>query len=179
MYSDLTKAEAFTLYCSGLSFRKIADILKNHPGCEKITHSTVKKWSETPNLKGATWDDRKLALQEQIEQNQNDLIVKQKVDVVKETDGIIADIIADLQAGELKFKTKDAAVYALKTIAEYNKKLKDETKRVNIEDQVTLLLEAMNDIPEVGEVLSKHWNDVYNIFQKKAKALEKDKRLGR
>ncbi len=179
MYNDMVKAEAFTYYSRGMSFRKIAEVLKNHPGCEKLTHSTIKKWSETPDFQGRLWEDRKRELDIQISESQDSMIVKKKVDVIAETDEIIAGIINDIKSGALEFKTKDAAIYSFKTIAAYNKQLKDENKRINIEDQVTLLIEAMNEVPEVGEVLSKHWGSVDKIFQQKALALAKDKRLGR
>jgi|GEM_PF-1821269 len=179
MYNDMVKAEAFTYYSRGISFRKIAEILKNHPDCETLTHSTIKKWSETPDFKGRLWEDRKRDLDLQIEEGQDSMIIKTKVDVIKETEEIMSDVIEDIKTGTLEFKTKDAAIYAFNAIAKYNKQLKDENKRINIEDQVTLLMDAMNEVPEVAEVLSKHWGDVDKIFQKKALGLAKDKRLGR
>ncbi len=176
MYDDITKSQAFVLFCQGVSFRKIAEVLSTHPGCEKITHSTIKSWSEVPDGNGRTWEDRKtecLALTDKIEKN---VIVRNRAEILKETDTVLNSILDEIRGKNLEFKTKDAAIYAFKALAEWSEKIKDKEKRISIEDQVTMLLDAMNEIPEVAEALSKHWTEINEKFQKLAREMLKKKR---
>jgi len=178
-YSEITKSEAFMLYCQGISFRQIADILKTHPGCGSITHSTIKKWSEIPDIKGQTWEDRKSEYLAVVQQTEKGTVVKQHKDIITRTNDIKDNLLKDIEAGSLTFKTKDAAIYSFLAIQKYQDKVTDQKKRITIEEQVTLFIEAMNEIPAVSEVLSNHWDEINKRFQDKARALQSKKKHGR
>jgi hypothetical protein len=170
-YSDLDKSQAFILFASGSSYRKIADIMRTHPGCEKITHTTIRDWAETPDTSGKTWEDRKRETDALVKESETSAVVRQSRDIIQEIDSIIGDIVTDIKGKGLEFKTQDAAVYALKTLLEYQDKIKDKRKRVSIEDQVRCLIDAMHEIPEVKEVIQKNWKDIYARFEAKAREL--------
>ena len=176
MYDDIAKSQAFLLFCNGVSFRRIAEILSTHPGCDSITHSTVKKWSETPDKNSLTWTERKAEYSAVVAKSEKDIVIRNRADMLNETDNILNSILTELKEKKLEFKTKDAAVYAFKALAEWSEKIKDKEKRISIEDQVTLLLDAMNEIPEVAEVLSKHWTEINTKFQQLAREMLKKKR---
>ncbi len=175
MYSDIVKSEAFILFCQGLSFRKIAEVLQSHPGCESLTHATIKKWAETPDMHGQTWSNRKSTVTRNIQVLEETSIARQHKDVLTRTEDIKDKILTDLEGNRLQFKTKAEAVYAFLAIEKWQKHIKDETKRITIEDQVSMLFDAMQEIPDVANALSKHWEDIYARFEAKAKQMLKDK----
>lgn len=176
MYSDITKSQAFLLYCNGVSFRQIAETLKTHPGCESITHSTVKKWSETPDDKGLTWADRKSEYMAVVAKTEKDIVIRTRTDVLIETDKILNSILTEIGGESLEFKTKDAAIYAFRSLADWSEKIRDKDKRISMEDQVTLIFDAMREIPAVAKVLEENWTQINVIWQKKAKELLLKKR---
>ncbi|MEJ5361114.1 MAG: hypothetical protein WHV26_03540 [Spirochaetota bacterium] len=175
MYSDIIKSEAFVLYCQGLSYRKIAEILQANPGCETITHTTIKKWAETPDISGHTWIDRRNKVTSHLQKLEEASVVRQHKDVILRTEEIKDKILSELESNNLQFKTKAEAVYAFLAIEKWQKHIKDEHKRVTIEDQVSMLFDAMQEIPEVAQAIQKHWEDIYARFQAKAKKMLKDK----
>lgn len=178
MYDNFVKSEAFVFFCQGLSLRKIADILREKPGCEKITHGTVKKWAETPDPGGRTWEERKREYLAIVETTERESVVRQHKNILEETEGIIEDVIEEIKKGKLSFKTKDAAIYALRSLVDWRERVTDKEKRVKIEDQVQLFIEAMHEIPEVSDVLSKHRDEIYRRFQKKALEMARSRRHG-
>ena len=175
MYSDVIKSEAFVLYCQGLSYRKIAEILQSNPGCESITHSTIRKWAETPDMQGQTWADRRSKVTQYLQKLEETSVVRQHKDVILRTEEIKDKILKELESDNLQFKTKAEAVYAFLAIEKWQKHIKDESKRITIEDQVSMLFDAMQEIPEVAKALTEHWEDIYARFQAKAKKMLKDK----
>lgn len=175
MYSDIVKSEAFVLFCQGLSYRKIAEILQANPGCEKITHTTIKKWAETPDMQGKTWIDRRSTVMMQLQKIEEASVARQHKDVILRTEEIKDKILAELESDSLQFKTKAEAVYAFLAIEKWQKNIKDESKRITIEDQVSMLFDAMQEIPEVAQAIQRHWEDIYTRFQAKAKLMLKDK----
>lgn len=170
-YSDLDKSHAFILYSSGLSYRRLADIMRARPGCEKITHTTIRDWAETPDASGQTWDDRKREVNALVKAGEDASVVRIRRDIIEDTGSIIDDIVDELKSKKLEFKTRDAAVYALKTMLEYQDKVKDKRKRVSIEDQVRCLIDAMHEITEVHDVIERNWSDIYRRFEMKAREL--------
>ncbi|HNX59298.1 MAG TPA: hypothetical protein PKK43_09365, partial [Spirochaetota bacterium] len=125
-------------------------------------------WAETPDESGRTWDDRKRETDVLVKESENTTIVRRNRDIIAEIDVLTDDIMTELKGKGLEFKTRDAAVYALKTLLEYQDKVKDKRKRVSIEDKVRCLLDAMYEIPEVKEVIQKNWSDIYGRFERKA-----------
>jgi len=178
-YSEFIKSEAFMLYCQGISTRQIADIIKIRPGCDKISHSTIDSWAKSPDRTGLTWEDKKHEYLAIVEQTQKGVIVNQQKDIIQRTDEIKEKLLTEIDGENLSFKTKDAAIYSLLSILKYQDKIKDQKKRITVEEQVTLFIEAMSDIPEVNEVLSKYWDEIHKRFQEKARDLQRDKQHGR
>lgn len=179
MYSEIVKSEAFILWCQGISSRRIAEHLRERPDCEKISKSTIDGWASEPDARGRTWEDKKVEYMALVEVNQQGAIVKQHIDIIAETEKIKEDLLDKIKpGGGLIFKTRDAAIYAFLAVAKYQDHVKDKKKRITIEEQVTLFIEAMNEITEVKEVLSRHWPEIDRRFQEKAAALQREKKRG-
>ncbi|HOW82569.1 MAG TPA: hypothetical protein PK573_08420 [Spirochaetota bacterium] len=177
-YSDIVKNEAFLYYCQGIPSRKIAEILRNRPDCENISHSTIDTWAKEADQKGRTWDDRKAEYLAVVEKHQAGAVVRQHLDIIQETENLKETLLNDIK-GRLDFKTKDAAVYAFLAVAKYQDRIKDKRQRITIEEQVTLFIEAMNEIPTVRDVLSQYWQEIDHIFQAKANQLQREKKRDR
>ena len=174
-YNDIIKSNAYMLYAQGYSFRQIADMLKNHPGCEKLTHTTVKSWSTEKNENGLTWEDRKKEITALIQSQETQVIIKTKQELIEESQKALSDIMSDIRSGALEFKTNDAAVYAFKALFEWQEKVVDKEKRITLEEQVSLIIESMHEIDEVSEVLKKHEKAIFEKWQEKALARIKNK----
>ncbi|MCL2154057.1 MAG: hypothetical protein FWH53_00175 [Leptospirales bacterium] len=174
-YNDIIKSNAYMLYAQGYSFRQIADILKTHPGCEKLTHNTVKSWALEKDNNGLTWDDRKKEVTDLIQKKETETVIQTKRELIEATQKALSDIMTDILSGSLGFKTKDAAVYAFKTLFEWQDKVIDKEKRITIEEQVEIVFEAMHEIAEVSEVLLKHEKAIMAKWQEKALARIKKK----
>ncbi len=175
MYDGNTKSQAFLLFCQGHSFRRIAEILRVHPGCETLTHGTVKSWAETPDEAGHTWSERRREYAALARAGEATAVARTQQEIIAETSAILDEILGEIRDGGLEFKTKDAAVYAFKALAEWQERVLDKGRRISIEDQVSLMLEAMYEIGEVAEVLSKHEKAIMAAFQEKAAAVIKEK----
>jgi len=178
-YSDIVKNEAFLYYCQGIPSRQIAEILRNRPGCENISHSTIDAWAKEADQKGRTWDDRKAEYLAVVEKHQAGAVVRQHLDIIEETENMKKEILDDLRGGDLGFKTKDAAYYSFLAIAKYQDRIKDQKKRITIEEQVALFLAAMNEIPAVHDVIEQYWPEIDTIFQAKANQLQREKKRDR
>lgn len=174
-YDDITKSNAYLLFAQGRSFRAIADMLRTHPGCEKLTHNTVKQWAETPDENGLTWGDRKKDVTAFIRKNETAAVIKTQQEVLNTAHKVLSDLIEEISTGDLEFKTKDAAIYAFKALAEWQERIIDKEKRISVEEQVEILFESMHEIPEVSGVLSKHEKAIMDKWQNKALARLKKK----
>ena len=174
-YSDIDKSDAFVLFCSGHSFHRIAEIMRVRPNCASISPNTIKSWSEQPDDKGRTWIDRKSEVDALVEVNENTTAARIKTNLVGEIEAVQAKVLEEITDGSLKFKTKDAAIYSFKSLGEWCDKIKERNKRIGVENQVQIMFESMNEIPEVKEVLSKHWKPIMNIFEYKAREILKAK----
>lgn len=170
MYNDIIKSNAYLLYAQGHSFRAIAEMLRTHPGCEKLTHNTIKSWAETPDENGLTWDDRKKEIAALMRKNEKDIVVKTQAELLESSQKALSAIMDDILYSSLDFKTKDAAVYAFKALAEWQGKVIADGKQITIEDQVEILFDAMYDIPEAAFVLSKHKKAIMDAWKLKALA---------
>jgi hypothetical protein len=175
-YNDITKSKAYMLYAQGYSFRQIADMLKTHPGCEKLTHNTVKSWALEKDDNGFTWEDRKKEVTALIQKNESNIVVKTKAELLESSQKVLASVMDEILSGSLEFKTKDAAMYAFKALAEWQGKVVAEGKQVTIEEQVEILIESMHEIPEVSAVLLKHEKAIMEIWKAKAMDKLKEKR---
>lgn len=169
-YNDITKSNAYLLYVQGHSFRAIADMLRTHPGCEKLTHNTVKSWAESQDENGLTWDDRKKEITVLMRKKESDVAVKTQTELLESSQKALSMMMDDILSSALEFKTKDAAVYAYKALAEWQERVVDKGKQIKIEDQVEILFDAMNEIPEVAAVLSKHEKAIMEAWKVKAMA---------
>ncbi|TAL31572.1 MAG: hypothetical protein EPN93_17405 [Spirochaetes bacterium] len=167
MYDAMTISQAFMLYCQGHSFRKIAEMLKSHPGCETLTHGTVKGWAEKKDETGLTWEDRRRDYTALMRAGEKQAVVRTQEQVIEETSSILNEIIDEIRSGDLEFKTKDAAVYALKALSEWQQKIVDKGKRVTVEEQMDILFEVMYEITEVSQVLLKHQEAILRKFQER------------
>ncbi|MBN2435595.1 MAG: hypothetical protein JXK07_10060 [Spirochaetes bacterium] len=179
MYSDTVKSEAFLLFCQGHSFSRIAEILSStRTGCEKIKHSTVSKWSQTPDFSGKTWTDRKREYQQLQNEAEGQAVATRHKSILDATENMITGVISDIESNSLEFKTKDAAIYAYRTLADFREKIKDKEKTVAIEDQVSLLLESFKEDEVIGPLLSERWDSIYRTFADKVEKLSMSKRHG-
>lgn len=169
-YNDITKSNAYLLYAQGHSFRAIADMLRTHPGCEKLTHNTIKSWAETADENGLTWDDRKKEVSALMRRKEDEVVAKTQAELLELSQKVLTDVLDEILNGALKFKTKDAAIYAYKTLAEWQGKVIEKGKQITIEDQVEILFDAMYEIPEVAAVLSKHEKAIMEAWKVKAMA---------
>jgi transposase len=174
-YNDITKSNAYLLYAQGHSFRAIADMLRTHPGCERLTHNTIKSWAETKDENGLSWDDRKKEVTALMRKSESAVVVKTQQEIMETARTVLSGVIEEISTGGLKFKTKDAAIYGFKALAEWLERVVDKEKRISIEEQVEILWESMHEIPEVSEVLSKHEKALMDKWQSKALARLKKK----
>jgi hypothetical protein len=139
-----------------------------HPGCDTLTHGTVKSWAETPDEAGHTWSERRREYAALARAGEATAVARTQQEIIAETSAILDDVLAEIRTSGLEFKTKAEAMYAFKALKEWQDKAIDKEKQITIEDQVTLMLEAMYEIPEVSEVLSKHEKAINKLFQEKA-----------
>jgi transposase len=173
-YNDVIKSNAFVLFSQGYSYRAIAEMMRTNPGCEKLTHGTVKSWAETPDEKGHTWNERKQEVIALMRKKESDIAVKSQAELLESSQKALTTIMDEILSGALEFKTKDAAVYAFKALAEWQGRVIAEGKQITIEEQVEILFESMYEIPEVASVLSSHEKRIMESW--KVKALERLKK---
>jgi len=164
------------LYAQGHSFRQIADMLKTHPGCEKLTHNTVKSWALEKDSNGSTWEDRKKEITALIHKNEREIVAKTKAELIEASQKVLSSVMDEILSGGLEFKTKDAAMYAFKALSEWQEKVIAVGKQITMEEQVEILFSAMYEIPEVAAVLSKHEKTIMEIWKAKAMDKLKEKR---
>ncbi len=164
-YSDLIKEQAFSLFCIGYSFAKIAKKLKieNKKECKNINSKTVKTWA-----KRFDWENEREKGKKSAIENRKQSIVNLITQVAKQTEKQIIKCLEEIDKKE--FSSKEGGIYA--TIALLNKHLELAGKNViiniNNKEDVALLLTAMQSIPELNNAIEKH----KSVIGKKLKELQ-------
>ena len=167
MYAESVKIRAYTLFISpGESPEEIARILKaDHP---RITAKTIRKWAETPDQDGMTWEDRRSSIQTEVRRSLDEQAVSTRARMKGRLETVLQKLYDDLHNEKLtpKFKTLEGAAHAIKSVAQFLVQLEDqEQDRWSSVMAAQVIMEIFTEIPEVRRVVEKHWTTIWKQIQ--------------
>lgn len=157
MYSKQVQLEAELLYLKGYSINQIVTTLqKKYP---KLSHNTVTKWATTPDQYGKTWEDYKNQTIQQARELTHKNIATRYAEIKTKAEIIKQNLEETLLANKFEIKSVENAIYAWKGLAEFILLIEEkyETKRTP-KEIVLEFLDILNTVPQIKDVLRKHWN---------------------
>lgn len=165
-YSPIIQLEAENLFLRGMNLNQIVETLKKkYP---KINYATVTKWATKPDKSGKTWEDRKMeiiASARQISHNS----AKNRYAIMKEKALIIQEgLEKTLLSKNLEVKSPEGAIYAWKTLNDFIINIEQKYEYTKTPKEIVMeFLEILNSIPQIKEVLKKHWNLVEDELRRR------------
>lgn len=169
-YSDNIKSKAFMLYAQGFSFAEIAARLKGEEGASKLTKGAIRRWAEKPDDLGRTWKDRKRDISLLVQESETEAAVRQRKELVKDSGNILSEIMDEIRSGSLEFKTKDAAIYAFKALADWQAKTLDKDSKagdMGALGVIQTMLEIFAEVPDVRAAVQLHWPHIEREIKKR------------
>ncbi len=154
-YSIDVKEKAFQLFCQGYSFQKVANILAEDG--IRVTRRTLIKWEKQYGWKVRRKEVLKDARKKIDESLSNEL---------SELDSRLSELQGDLldELKDVRVRTKEGGVAALKQLMELRKKLRGEKAiEENIDEVISLIFEIFAD----DEVLGPKLRERQDIIVKK------------
>lgn len=157
-YSDSVKIRAYALFIQGISYEETARILAKDFSIT-ITPNTVKNWAEKKDSRGGSWidyrDDTRVAARQNVEAVEKTRLVqiRDKADTLQEK--LYGQLTAE---NAPKVGSAEGGMYAWKAVAEFLIKLDQRSQEdVSIVIVVQMMLEIFAEVPEVRNVIKKHW----------------------
>jgi hypothetical protein len=156
-YTLEQREQAFILYAQGLSYDDVAAEMrqKNKKECGKIKRQTISKWG----LKYA-WERRKKRVQKEVETQVDQTIVNDKLEVIGKLKIIRNDILDDVQ--RLAFKSKEGAIYSLRTILKELGEMTGERGRYgfrgSIDRLVMIIFNVLGEDTRIAPILKEREN---------------------
>jgi hypothetical protein len=165
-YNDSIKLEAENLFHRGHNLNQIVEILKKkHP---KISYTTVEKWANTQDKKGKIWEDYKKEIIVQAREISHKSLankyaeMKQKAEIIKE------GLEQTLLSGNLQIKSIEGAIYAWKGLSEFIILIEEKYESKRTPKEIVLeFLDILNSVPQIKDVLKKHWNLVEDELKRR------------
>ncbi len=160
-YQDFIKIRAYALFIQGTTYEETARMLAKDFGIT-ITPNTIKNWAEKTDSRGGTWIDYR---------NETRTVAKQTVEVAEQARVVkIRDKADTLQeklyeqlTGENapKVGSAEGGLYAWKAVSEFLIKLdKKSQEDVSIIVVIQIMLEIFAEVPEVRNIIKKHWSHI-------------------
>lgn len=161
-HSEEIKLRGLALFLQFKNFEEIARLLKDEYSMPKLSANTVRRWAEAADSAGMTWEDiRKRVvsvMRRNVEEKTADMLAE-----IKEKSKTIEQRLYDqlVKKSAPKIKSFEGAVYAFKTLAEFNIKLEaHQNASVSPFVIVQTLLEIFNEIPRVRKAIEANWDTI-------------------
>lgn len=140
-----TKERAFSLYCQGYSFQKIADILKQEK--IKVTRRTLIKWQ-----KQFGWKIRKDNIQKDARKKIDESLSNELAELDAQLSDLQGDLLDELK--DVRVRTKEGGVAALRQLHDLRKNLRGEKAiEENIDEVIGIIFEILADDKIIGPKL--------------------------
>lgn len=161
-YNDTHKLRAYTLYLQGISYDKIAEQLRSDFSLPRLSGVTIKNWAETADIKGETWEDQRRKVRHILRQNVENVTASRMAELQAKTQTIQDSLYESLVGGKSpEIKSFEGAVYAFKTIAEFNLMLCEKhSNEVSPLLMAQAMLEIFQEIPEVKRAIKANWKKI-------------------
>lgn len=178
MYSNSIKNKAYALYLQGSNAEQISKALEDYTD-KKIAPNTIRGWIEKEDSNGETWDDQKTKIEYQVRQRIENEATTEKQQVrtrVSTLSKALFDNLVNEKAPEVK--SFEGAIYAFKALSEMSINLEDEdNERWSPVNAAHIILEELNNIPEVRKMLKKHWKKIQVGIAQKLNVATKTKEV--
>jgi len=157
------KEKAFQLFCQGYSFQKISDLLAEDK--TRVTRRTLMTWE-----KQYGWRVRKEKIQQVTRKKIDESLSNELSELDSRLSSLQDDLLCELK--EVRVRTKEGGVAALKQLMELRKNLRGEKAiEENIDEVIGLIFEIFAD----DEVLGPKLKERQDIIVKKLEIAIKKK----
>ncbi|MCL2154173.1 MAG: hypothetical protein FWH53_00770 [Leptospirales bacterium] len=160
-YNDNVKIRAYSLFIQGTSYEEAARLLSKDFAIS-ITPNTIKNWAEKKDKRGFSWADYRSDIRDVARQTVESVEKNRLVEIRDKTRTLVDsfyDQIVDDAA--LKVSSKDGALYAFKTLADFELKLEEKTKEnMSVLVIIQMVLEIFSEVPDVKRVIQKYWKQI-------------------
>ena len=156
-YDDMAKEKAFRLYVIGKSITEIAKELKSD--WPTVSKSTVAKWAKEKDVRGLSWDERRTQIAVARNNTTDSKLSVDRKKIMEQSMHIKEIIFEKMQTADVK--TLEGATFAFDKISRTILELSEaEMKNPHPMEVAQALMEAFREIPEVSEVIEKHWDEI-------------------
>ncbi|HNF17509.1 MAG TPA: hypothetical protein PK453_27875 [Leptospiraceae bacterium] len=173
MAPKLVQIDAFSLYLHHAEekekYEKITELLKEKHKNLKISVSSVRRWAETPDENGETWKDKRQSVLQEVRREKQQ-VFKSHIAEMEYKSGVLWRSIYDNLTGENapKLKSYEGAVYAAKTMMEFNMLLKQKNQdEISPAMIIDLILEIFQSDPKFCKLLKARWSFIETALQKR------------
>lgn len=156
-YKNDMREHAFILYAQGLSYQDVVTEMRKKfkKECRGLRQQTVAKWGSKYN-----WKRRRQRVQKEVATQVDQSIVNDKLEVIGKLKIMRNDIIEDIQ--QLGFKSKEGAIYALRTILKEIGEMTGERGRYgfrgSIDRLVMIIFNVLGEDTRIAPILKEREN---------------------
>lgn len=156
-YDDMAKDKAFRLFVIGKSITEIAKELKSE--WPTVSKSTVAKWAKEKDARGLTWGERRMQITVARDENLDSRLSADRKNILKQSIALKEDLYTKMASANVK--TLEGAIFAFDKISKFILELSEaDKKNPHPMEVVHALMEVFREIPEVREVIEKHWDSI-------------------
>lgn len=167
IYNEQVKLTAFERYLLGETPEQIATHVRSQTG-GKTSPLTIKKWSQTPDEQGKTWQTRReyiqTALRESAEQRSQSILEHHQTRAETIYEALYERLVGE---NSPEVKTYEGAVYAFKALSEFIIKTQQSKEQPGALYIVQTLLETLQEHPEINRAIRKHWPALQKKFRER------------
>lgn len=162
-YGEPVKTRAMALFLMGKNAEQIEKVLK--PNFPKISANTIRKWSETPNAIGETWEDTRVQMEhvsrQKIKEEISSERTKLRIRNATLLNAVYEKIVDD--SGKMIKDAKDPVQlgYLFKSLATFHIDLEDnETEAISPIEVAHTLFDLLNQNPKIQKAMKEEWGKI-------------------
>lgn len=162
-YGESVKTRAMALFLMGKNPEQIEKVLK--PDFPKISANTIRKWAETPNAIGETWEDTKVQMEHVSRQKIKEEISSERTKLRIRNSTLLNAVYEKIvdESGKMIKDAKDPVQlgYLFKSLATFHLDLEDQDQdNISPIEVAHTLFDLLNQNPKVCRAMKEEWSKI-------------------